>query len=205
MPGHAFWKGFLRISLVSIPVRAHSATKGDERISLNQLHATCKSRIQYRKTCPIHGEVSGDEIVSGYEFKKGQYVVVDPDELDQLRTQKDRDINVEMFAKAGTIDPMQLSGKSYYVLPDAPIGQKPYQTIVEAMTQQKVEGIAQVVLGRREQLVVIRPRENLLVMSATRLCQRSSVARGVQRRLSGDGTEETRTAVGGPTHQLNDG
>ncbi len=165
MPGHAFWKGYLRISLVSIPVKAYSATRADERISLNQLHAPCMSRIQHRKTCPLHGEVRSDEIVSGYEFEKGQYVVVDTDELDKLRTETDRAIGVATFVKAGSIDAMQLSGKSYYVLPDAPMGQKPYQVIVEAMAQQKVEGIAQVVLGRREQLVVIRPKDDLLVMS----------------------------------------
>ncbi|HVJ67150.1 MAG TPA: Ku protein [Caulifigura sp.] len=165
MPGHAFWKGFLRISLVSVPVKAYSATRSEERISLNQLHAECKSRIQYRKTCPVHGEIRSDEIVSGYEFDKGQYVVIDTDELDKLRTEKDRAINVETFAKAGSIDDVQLSGKSYYVLPDAPMGQKPYQVIVEAMAQQRVEGIAQVVLGRREQLVVVRPKDGVLVMS----------------------------------------
>ena len=165
MPGHAFWKGFLRISLVSIPVKAYSATRSDERISLNQLHAECKSRIQYKKTCPVHGEVRADEIVSGYEFDKGQYVVIDTDELDKLRTEKDRAIGVETFVKAGTIDALQLSGKNYFVLPDAPMGQKPYQIIVETMAQQKVEGIAQVVLGRREQLVLIRPKDGVLVMS----------------------------------------
>jgi DNA end-binding protein Ku len=165
MPGHAFWKGFLRISLVSIPVRAYSATRSEERISLNQLHAECMSRIQYRKTCPIHGEVRADEIVSGYEFEKGKYVVVDTDEIEKLRTEKDRSIGVEVFVKAGSIDAVQLSGKNYYVLPDAPMGQKPYQIIVEAMNQQKVEGIAQVVLGRREQLVLVRPMGEVLVMS----------------------------------------
>ena len=165
MPGHAFWKGYLRISLVSVPVKAYSATRSEERISLNQLHAECMSRIQYRKTCPIHGEVRGDEIVSGYEFEKGKYVVVDTDDLDKIRTEKDRAIGVEVFVKAGSIDGVQLSGKSYYVLPDAPMGQKPYQIIVEAMNQQKVEGIAQVVLGRREQLVLIRPKGDVLVMS----------------------------------------
>jgi DNA end-binding protein Ku len=165
MPGHAFWKGYLRISLVSVPVKAYSATRSEERISLNQLHAECMSRIQYRKTCPIHGEVRGDEIVSGYEFEKGKYVVVDTDEIEKLRSEKDRAISVETFVKAGSIDAVQLSGKNYYVLPDAPMGQKPYQIIVEAMNQQKVEGIAQVVLGRREQLVLIRPMGDVLVMS----------------------------------------
>jgi hypothetical protein len=77
------WKGFLKLSLVSVPVKAYTATSSSgTEIKLNQLHAECNSRINYKKTCPIHGEVSGDQIVSGYEYSKGQYVIVDTDELD---------------------------------------------------------------------------------------------------------------------------
>src|ERR1700746_2384892 len=88
---HASWKGFLRLSLVSVPVQAFNAanaSKGD--VSFNQLHETCKSRIKYQKTCPIHGEVQNNEIVKGYEYAKGQYVIVDEDELDALRGQNDK-------------------------------------------------------------------------------------------------------------------
>lgn len=166
MAGHAFWKGFLRIGLVSIPVRAYSATNSGERITLNQLHEKCHSRIQYRKTCPIHGEVANNEIVSGYEFKKGEYVVIDTDELEKLRTDRDRNIAVEAFTPAGSVDSMYCAGKSYFVLPDAPIGQRPYQTIVEAMAQRDVEAIGQGILSRKEQLVLLRPLEGVLVMTS---------------------------------------
>jgi DNA end-binding protein Ku len=72
--------GYLKLSLVSVPVKAYTATDSGGEVHLNQLHAECKSRIQYKKTCPIHGEVAN--IVSGYEYAKGQYVVIDPEELD---------------------------------------------------------------------------------------------------------------------------
>ena len=86
MPSHAF-QGSLRISLVSVPVKAYSATiSGTSRISFNQLHANCHRRIQYKKFCPVLGQVTQDEIVSGYEYDKDQYVVFEPNEIERLRT-----------------------------------------------------------------------------------------------------------------------
>ena len=79
MAPRSSWKGFIKLSLVSVPVKAYTASQSGADIRLNQLHAECHSRIKYQKTCPVHGEVSNDEIVSGYEFAKGQYVVVVPD------------------------------------------------------------------------------------------------------------------------------
>src|SRR5262249_21316217 len=88
MAARSSWKGFIRLSLVSIPVKAYTATaSGGGEIHLNQIHKDCNTRIKYQKTCPIHGEVPSDAIVMGYEFAKGQYVVIDPDELDKLRTE----------------------------------------------------------------------------------------------------------------------
>src|SRR5258705_541845 len=121
------WKGFLKLSLVSVPVKAYTATTSSgTEIRLNQLHADCNSRINYKKTCPLHGEVSGDQIVSGYEYSKGQYVIVDTDELEKLRTEDDKAITIDTFIKSGTLDPIYSTGKSYYLVPDGPVAQKPY-------------------------------------------------------------------------------
>lgn len=91
MAARPTWRGYLRLSLVSIPVRAFTGNAPDHgEIHLNQIHAPCHSRIKYKKTCPIHGEVPNDEIVSGYEYAKDQYVIIDPDELDKLRTESDK-------------------------------------------------------------------------------------------------------------------
>src|SRR5437764_15417587 len=104
MARNSSWKGYLRISLVALPVRAYTAmASGGGQISLKQLHEKCHNRIRYKKTCPEHGEVTNDEIVSGYEYAKDQYVVVDPDELEKLRTEKDHSINVTTFVKAEKI------------------------------------------------------------------------------------------------------
>src|SRR5207247_10823950 len=86
MAARSTWKGYLKINLVSVPVKAYTANaSGGGEVRLNQLHKECNSRINYKKTCPIHGEVSNDQIVSGFEYSKGQYVIVDPDELDKLQ------------------------------------------------------------------------------------------------------------------------
>jgi hypothetical protein len=117
-----------RATSASASSRSSRSTRSDRpvpAVPLNQIHEECGSRIRYKKTCPIHGEVSNDEIVSGYQFAKGQYVVIDPDELDQLRSERDKSIAVDRFIPAGAVDPIYHSGRTYYLVPDGPIGQKP--------------------------------------------------------------------------------
>ena len=166
MPARSSWKGHLRLSLVTVPVKAFTASNtATGEVRLNQLHRDCNSRIQYKKTCPIHGEVSNTEIVSGYEYSKDQYVVVDPDELDQLRTKGDKAISIGAFIHADAVDPVYHSGKTYYLTPSEPIGQKPYSLIVQAMIESDQQAIGQVVISSREQLVLLRPVGKLLAMT----------------------------------------
>jgi DNA end-binding protein Ku len=162
------WKGYLRISLVSIPVQAYTGSSGstDEGspIRFNQLHRECHSRIKYAKTCPIHGEVPNDEIVSGYEYAKGQYVEINPDELAELRPEGERAISVEGFVHPDTIDPAYLSGKTYFLTPDGSIGQKPYQLIQEAMASEELNAIARMKITTREHLARVRAEDGLLIV-----------------------------------------
>ena len=118
-------KGYLKFSLVSLQVKAYPATTSDGgSVKLNQLHIDCHSRINYKKTCPNHGEVSNDAIVSGYEYQKGQYVIVDTDELEKLRTEDDKAIQIDTFINPDDLDPVYYAGKTYYLVPDGPVGQK---------------------------------------------------------------------------------
>ena len=136
MPARSSWKGFLRLSLVAVPVKAYPASaSGGGDIHLHQLHAGCHSRIRYHKVCPLHGQVQSDAIVSGYEYTKDQYIVVDPAELDQLRSQADHAITIAEFIAPEALDPLYASGKSYYLLPDGPVGQKPYAVLAQAMRE----------------------------------------------------------------------
>jgi DNA end-binding protein Ku len=159
----------LRISLVSLPVQAYTGSSGatDEGggpIRFNQLHRDCHSRIKYVKTCPIHGEVPNDEIVSGYEYAKGQYVEIDQDELAELRPESERAISVEGFVSPDIVDPAYLSGKSYILTPDGTLGQKPYQLIQEAMEAEGLNAIARMKLTTREHLVRVRAEDGLLLV-----------------------------------------
>src|SRR5579885_1039655 len=138
MAPRSTWKGFLKISLVSVPVKAYTATSSaGSEIRLNQLHAECNSRINYKKTCPIHGEVPNSEIVSGYEYSKGQYVVVDPDEVEKLRSPDEKAINVDTFVPPDAIDPTYYSGKTYYLVPEGPVGMHTFAVVRQAMIDQK--------------------------------------------------------------------
>jgi len=165
---HAFrpsWSGSIRLSLVSVPVKCYTALEAEKaRISLNQLHEECHSRIRYKKTCPIHGEVSSDQIVMGYEYADDQYAIIDPKEVDLLRSEADRAVNIDKFVQPGEIDPIYYSGQTYYLLPDKN-GQKPYAVLQQAMAAENVVGIAQVVISNREQLVLLRPIGRLLALS----------------------------------------
>lgn len=165
MAPRSTWKGYLKISLVSVPVRAYTGSRGGAKsISLNQLHDECHSRIRYKKFCPVHGEVPKEEIVSGYEYTKGQYVVIDPSELEKLRSESDHSLNVDAFVPADSVDAVYLTGKTYYLVPDGPVGQKPYQLVQQAMAHDNLHAIAWIVLSNREQVVRLRPLENLLAM-----------------------------------------
>ena len=159
------WKGFVQLSLVSVPVKAYTANETKAQIRLNQLHSGCNSRIVYKKVCPEHGEVGNDQISRGYEHAKGKYVVIEDDELDKLRTKSDRCVNIEGFVATNALDPIYHAGRTYYLLPDGAVGQKPYRLLVRGMEENQVHAVAQVVIAQREQLVLLRPLDGILAMT----------------------------------------
>ena len=160
------WKGFLRLSLVSVPVQAFTTKETDKgAVALHQLHDKDHSRIRYVKTCPIHGEVTNQEIVSGYEVSKGEYVIIDTDELDKLRTKEEKAIQLETFVPADSIDSLYFDGRAYYLVPDGEGGVKPYTVLHEAMVKQKKWAVGQAVMFGREHLVLVRPTDKLLSMA----------------------------------------
>jgi DNA end-binding protein Ku len=164
-PSRTSWKGFLKLSLISVPVKAFTANDTSGEVHLNQLHKECNSRVKYVKVCPAHGELKTEAIVSGYEHAKDQYVVVDPEELDKLRTKTDRAVSIDGFIPQDAVDGMYFAGKAHYLLPDGVAGSRPYALLRDGMKQNNVMAIAQVVMAGREQLVVVRPHGKLLVMT----------------------------------------
>jgi DNA end-binding protein Ku len=156
------WKGYLRLSLVAVPVKVYSATSS-HTLSFNQLHSTCNSRIKYTKTCPLHGEVSADEIVRGYAYEKDRYVIMDEADFDKVRLESTKAVNIVRFVDASEIDPIYY-GSAYYLEPDGKIAQEAYATLREAMAGKVA--IAKVVLRGKEELVAVRVSDKVLVMSS---------------------------------------
>jgi len=166
MAARSSWEGYLKLNLVSVPVKAFAAnTAGGGRIGFNQIHASCHSRIRYKKVCPIHGEVSNDEIVPGYEVSKGEYVLMDKKEMDNLKVEGDKAIRIDTFIDPDLLDPLYYAGRTYYLGPDGKLAEKSYAVIHKAMSERKRYAVAEVVFGGREQVVVIRPIGRLLAMS----------------------------------------
>ncbi|HEY5311623.1 MAG TPA: Ku protein, partial [Pirellulales bacterium] len=142
-----------------------SAAAEHGEMHFHQLHKGCNSRIRYQKVCPVHGEVSRDEIDSGYEYAKGQYVVVEDSEREQAHTKSDRAINIDKFIPPEAVDPMFFEGRTYYLVPDGAAGQKPYALFYRAMVDEHRAALGQLALAGRDRLVLVRAGEKLLTMS----------------------------------------
>lgn len=156
--GRASWRGMIQFGLVSIPVEAVNAHSIDaDHIALHQLHVKCHSRIHYEKTCPVHGPVSNDEIVSGYEYSKGKYVEVDADEIDKLRSRKERNLDIQTFITPEEMDVIQFDGRMYYLIPATAAAHEAYSVFLEALAKKEVWGVGTIVMSGKEQPVVVRP------------------------------------------------
>jgi DNA end-binding protein Ku len=166
MAARPTWKGYLKISLVNIPVKVFPATDAAATLSFNQLHAECRTRIQQKRWCPhCEREVPNTDIVKGYEFDKGRYVVVDEEDIEKVRVESTRVINLEKFTDDTAIDPIYLE-RSYYLAPDGAVAREAFAVIREGMKGKA--GIGKVALYGREYLVKVQPRERGLVMYTLR-------------------------------------
>jgi DNA end-binding protein Ku len=160
------WDGFIRLNLISVPVRAYSANvSGRGKIGFHLIHKACNSRIKYQKVCPIHGPVPNDEIVSGYEYAKGEYILMDADELKKLRIENDKAITIETFIRPEDLDPIYYTDRTYYLVPNGKIGQEPYAMLQRVMADEQRQALAQVIFAGRQELVLLRPIDRLLAMT----------------------------------------
>ena len=166
MPARPTWKGYLKISLVNIPIKVFPATDAGATLSFNQLHGECQTRIQQKRWCPkCEREVPNTDIVKGYEFEKGRYVVVEEEDIEKVRVQSTRVIELEKFTDDAAIDPIYLE-RPYYLAPDGPVAKEAFAVMREAMAGKA--GIGKVALYGREYLVKVQPRERGLVMYTMR-------------------------------------
>ena len=156
------WKGYLRISLVNIPVKVFPATESAASISFNQLHGECQTRIQQKKWCPhCEREVTSAELVKGYEFEKGRYVIVSDEDIQKVRVESTRVIDLAQFTDETEIDPIYVD-RAYYLAPDGQMAADAFAVMRDGMAGKA--GIGKVALYGREYLVAVKPQKKGLVM-----------------------------------------
>jgi DNA end-binding protein Ku len=166
MAARPTWKGYLKISLVNIPIKVFPATDAGATLSFNQLHGECQTRIQQKRWCPkCEREVPNTDIVKGFEFEKGRYVVVEEDDIENVRVESTRVISLEKFTDDTAIDPIYLE-RPYYLAPDGPVARDAFAVIRDGMKGKA--GIGKVALYGREYLVKVQPREQGLIMYTLR-------------------------------------
>src|SRR6476469_6850232 len=162
MAARPTWKGYLKISLVNIPIKVFPATDSGATLSFNQLHAECQTRIQQKRWCAhCNHETANTEIVKGYEFDKGRYVVLSEDDFDKVRPESTRVIDLVQFADESSIDPMYVD-RTYYLAPDGGMSADAFAVMRDGM-KGKV-GIGKLALYGREYLVAVRPHQRGIAM-----------------------------------------
>lgn len=155
-------RGALSFGLVHIPIALYKATQED-RIAFNQLHKECGARIRQKKFCPVHDkELSGDEIIKGYQYEKDKYIIMTADELDKLKTEKDKSIQIKLFTDCDKIRPIYYK-QAYYAVPEAG-GDKAYELLRVAMSKESKVAIATTVIGESETLLTILPSDEGLLI-----------------------------------------
>ena len=162
----AIWSGSVGFGLVQVPVRIVTATRSRD-VSFNQLEEGTHSRIRYRKVSDQTGdEVPPDRIIRGYEISKGQYVVVEPEEIESLQPKAGHTIDIDQFIDLDQIDPVYFE-QPYYLQPDEK-GIKAYKLLVDVMTTERKVAIGKVVMRSKERLVAIRPIDGVLCLETMR-------------------------------------
>ncbi|KIL51151.1 non-homologous end joining protein Ku [Jeotgalibacillus campisalis] len=160
---HTVWKGSISFGLVNIPVKLHTATENKD-IKLRQLHKECHTPINYQKVCSgCDQEVKNEDIVKAYEYAKNKFVVLDEEDLDQLKKEnEDKAVEIIDFVKLEEIDPIYFE-KSYFMAPDSG-GGKAYSLLKKALEESGKIGVAKIIIRSKEQLAVVRVYNETLIM-----------------------------------------
>ena len=158
MAPRAYWKGYLRLSLVSCPIALYPATSEREKVSFNQINRETGHRIRYRKVDAETGEeVPSDQIIKGYEVAKGEYIEITDEELESVALESTKTIEIDEFVPRDEIDELY-SIRPYYIAPDGKVGQDAFVVIRNAIEQMKMVAIGRVVLTSREHVIAMAPR-----------------------------------------------
>jgi DNA end-binding protein Ku len=158
MAPRAYWKGYLKLSLVSCPIALFPATSESEKISFHQLNKKTGHRIKYRKVdAETADEVDSTDIIKGYEVGKGDYIELDPEELEAVAIESKRTIDIDEFVPKDEIDELYLNNP-YYIAPDGDVGQQAFAVIREAIRKEGMVAIGKVVFTSREHIIALEAR-----------------------------------------------
>ena len=162
------WKGYLKLSLVSCAVALYNASSASERVSFNNLNRKTGNRLKQNLVDSVSGEpVDTADRVKGYQVAKGQYVMVEDTEIEALKIESTRTIEIETFVPAAEIDQIYVDSP-YYLAPDDKVAEEAFAVIREAMTRKKMVGIGRIVLARRERMLMLQPRDKGMLATTLR-------------------------------------
>ena len=161
----AMWRGAIQFGLVTVPVKLYLATEPRAGLSFNLLHRDCGERIQMRVHCPIHGEIPRSDTVRGFEYSKGQYVIIDEADFEAVPLKTVRSIEIELFIDANRDSHGANFVKQAYYLEPEPIGRKAFYLLKSVLAEEGLSAIAKIVLKDREALAAINPYANTMLLS----------------------------------------
>jgi len=189
MAARAYWQGQIRLALVSIPIEVYPATRSGAAIAFHQIHEPSGQRIRYEKVAPGVGPVDRDEIIKGYEVSKGNYVLLDEDEIEAVKIESRKTLDLVQFVDAGEIDVLYYE-KPYFVVPADDLAEEAYVVLRDALRATRKVGLGQLAVRGREQLVSIKPCGRGLVMEVLRYADEVHKAQGYFRDIEEKAPDE---------------
>ena len=191
-PARPYWTGFLKLSLVTIAVRLYTATTERDRVRFHQIHEPSGERVKQQLVVPGHGPVERDEIVKGYEYEKGHYVTVDPDDIKRLRLETTDTIDIVEFVD--DIDPIYFD-TPYYLVPDGSVAEEGYRVIREALRESNKIAVGRVVINGQERTVAIRPLGTGLFGNSVRYADEVRNPEDYFRTIAEDNVDDDQRAI----------
>ncbi|MBX3500499.1 MAG: Ku protein [Alphaproteobacteria bacterium] len=168
MAARPTWQGHLRLSLVTCPVALYKATEARTGVSFNLINPRTKSRVKQVLTDASTGEpIDRKELVKGFAIAKDEYVLIDPEEIDALKVESTKIIDIERFVELQAIDRIYWD-EPYYLVPDGKTGIEAFAVIRDAMREKERVGLGRVVLSQRERTVALEPRDDLILLTTLR-------------------------------------
>ena len=182
MAARAYWQGQIRLALVSIPVEIYAATKSGAQIAFHQIHEPSGKRVRYEKTVPGLGPVKPEDIVKGYEVTKGDYVLLQPDEIEAVKLESKKTLELTQFVDADEIDVLYYE-RPYYVVPADDLAEEAFVVLREALRRARKVGLGQLAMRGREYIVSLKPCGRGMVLETLRYADEVNKAQSYFREI----------------------